>query len=73
MFALLANGVLWSLLSWWLFPGALPYVIGFVVIMAVIFIIMGIGFWETNSSGSSTDFTLKIGDDTYSGKIEKDK
>lgn len=73
MFALLLNGVVWSLLSWWLFPGALPYVIGFVLILALIFIIMGIGFWETNSYDSSTDFTLKIGDDTYSGKIEKDK
>lgn len=73
MFALLINGVVWSLLSWWLFPGALPYIIGFVLILAIWFIITGVGFWETNSSASSSDFTLKVGEDTYSGTIKKDK
>jgi len=73
MFALLANAVVWILLSWWLFPGLIPYILGFVLVLAIIFVIMGIGFWETNSSSSSTDFKLKIGDDTYSGKIKKDE
>ena len=73
MFALLINGVIWSLLSWWLFPGALPYIIGFVLILAIWFVIIGVGFWETNSSSSTVDFSLKIGDDTYSGKIKKDE
>ena len=73
MFALLANAVIWVALSWWLFPGAIPYILGIVLIIAIWFVITGVGFWETNSASSETDFKITIGDDTYSGKIKKDE
>lgn len=73
MFALLANAAIWTLLAWWLVPGAVPYILGLVLLIAIWFVIMGVGFWETNSSSSESDFQIKIGDDTYSGKIKKDE
>ena len=73
MFALLANAVIWLLLSWWLFPGLIPYILGLVLLIGVFLVVMGVGFWETSNYNSETDFKIKIGDDTYSGKIKKDQ
>jgi ABC-type uncharacterized transport system permease subunit len=73
MFALLANSVIWLGLAWWLFPGLIPYIIGLVLLIAICFVIIGVGFWETNSSNSETDFKITVGDDTFSGKIKKDE
>lgn len=46
MFAALINAVIWILLAWWLFPGAVGYVITFWAILLVMLRFLGVGFWE---------------------------